>query len=167
MTAPCPLLHQIWDSPVGRLRLTVEDSALTHIDWIGDGEVITGNHPVLDRAVAALEAFFAGREPNLDFPMAPAGSDFQKAVWREMLKIPFGETRTYGDLAEKTGAVAQAVGGACGANPIPILVPCHRVTAANGKLGGFSGGQGSETKRILLAHEQQFRPQGLFSALDD
>jgi len=159
-------MKRTWDSPVGRLLLTVADDALVRIDWTVAAVTEDAAHPVLDHAIAALEVYFAGRPPVLDFRLRPDGSDFQKAVWRAMLGIPYGETRTYGDLAAEVDGIARAVGTACGANPIPILIPCHRVTAADGRLGGFSGGDGRDTKRRLLAREQQFRPHGLFSALD-
>ena len=90
--------------------------------------------------------------------MAPAGNPFYQDVWRLMREIPFGRTATYGDLARRLGSAAQPVGSACGANPIAILIPCHRVVAANG-FGGFSGGAGVESKRFLLHHEGALEPE--------
>jgi O-6-methylguanine DNA methyltransferase len=86
-------------------------------------------------------------------PGGPEGTAFQQRVWRALSAIPFGETRSYGELARELGSAARAVGGACGANPIPIIIPCHRVLAANRRLGGFSGGDGLSSKQQLLAHE--------------
>ena len=105
-------------------------------------------------AAQALGRMLAGRAPGKLPPLdLSAGTEFQQRVWREMLKITFGQTRSYGELAQATGnaKAVRAVGGACGANPIPVLVPCHRVLAANQKLGGFSGGL--EWKIKLLARE--------------
>ena len=108
---------------------------------------------LLVRAVAQLREYFAGTRRAFDLPLDPPGGTFQKAVCDAMLDIPFGETRTYGDLARALHVAPQPVGQACGGNPIPILIPCHRVVAADGKLGGFSGGRGVETKLALLRHE--------------
>jgi O-6-methylguanine DNA methyltransferase len=102
---------------------------------------------------SALQAVLAGSKPKKLPPLDPAGTTFQQAVWRELKKIPVGRTKSYGEIAKRIGKpkAVQAVGGACGANPIPVLVPCHRVLAANKKLGGFSGGL--DWKRKLLAAE--------------
>ena len=102
---------------------------------------------------AALKNIFAGRAAKSLPPLDPAGTEFQKRVWSALRKISFGKTRSYGEIAQAIGKprAVRAVGGACGANPIPILVPCHRVLAANKKLGGFSGGL--DWKRTLLARE--------------
>jgi len=102
---------------------------------------------------SALESILAGREPENFPPLAPSGTAFQQSVWRELKKIRFGQTKSYGEIAQRIGKpkAVRAVGGACGANPIPVLVPCHRVLAANKNLGGFSGGL--DWKRSLLARE--------------
>lgn len=102
-------------------------------------------------ALRQLQAYFAGKRPGFDLPL-DFGQDFQRRVRQAMAAIPFGETRTYGDLARDLGAPAQAIGQACGANPLPILIPCHRVLGAKG-LGGFSAPGGVETKVWLLRHE--------------
>ena len=142
------------DSPVGTLRLTARGGVLAHLTWCQTRESDSpGEAALLARAVGQLEAYFAGDLTVFDLPLAPAGSPFQRRVWEEMRRIPYGRTRTYGDLARRAGGVAQAVGQACGANPIPIIIPCHRVVAGGGKLGGFSGGQGAVSKRALLALE--------------
>lgn len=136
------------DSPYGRLTLTEEDGRITRLRWGGDGEDAT---PLLAEAARQLDAYFAGTRRAFDLPvrLSPGlGGD----VMRAMMAIPFGETRTYGDLAKALGAPAQAIGQACGANPVPIIVPCHRILGASG-LGGFSAPGGVETKVALLRHE--------------
>jgi len=140
-------------SPFGRLRLTVKNGAVTRLTWTGAAETPKTAHPLLSDTVQQLEEYFAGTRRDFDVPLAPAGSDFQKAVCRAISQIPFGQTRTYGDLARDLGVAAQPIGQGCGGNPIPILIPCHRVMAADGKLGGFSGGRGAESKLALLRHE--------------
>ncbi|HUE37368.1 MAG TPA: methylated-DNA--[protein]-cysteine S-methyltransferase [Candidatus Acidoferrum sp.] len=101
---------------------------------------------------AALKTFFAGREPKELPPLDLMGTEFQKNVWRAMLKIPYGRTKSYGEIAQAVGKpkAVRAVGGACGANSIPVLVPCHRVLAANKKIGGFSSGLGWKCKLLEL-----------------
>jgi methylated-DNA-[protein]-cysteine S-methyltransferase len=108
---------------------------------------------LLEHVAAQLAAYFAGTLKEFDLPLAPRGSAHEIAVWAELCRIPYGETITYGELARRIGTVARAVGGTCGANPIAIVIPCHRVTAASGALGGYSGGNGPDSKRRLLAHE--------------
>lgn len=139
------------DTPVGRLALTERDGALVAVSW-ADGPD-RSDSPLLEEAVRQLESYFAGARQVFDLPLAPAGSPFQQSVWREMSRIPFGRTMSYGELAARIGGIARAVGTACGANPIPVIIPCHRVVAAGKALGGFSGGKGATTKRLLLAHE--------------
>ena len=92
---------------------------------------------------------------SFNLPLAPGGSDFQKRVWAALCAIPPGETRSYADIARTIGSAPRAVGGANGANPIPLFIPCHRVIAADGSLGGYSGGDGPVTKRYLLDHESR------------
>ncbi len=100
-----------------------------------------------------LDAYFAGELTSFDLPVAPAGTPHQQKVWRAMQMIPFGGYATYGDLAASVESSARAVGTACGRNPIPIIIPCHRVLAAGGKIGGYSGSGGTATKRYLLSLE--------------
>jgi methylated-DNA-[protein]-cysteine S-methyltransferase len=145
------------DSPVGALTLVERDGAIVQLRW--GGPAGSDETALLRTAAAQLSGYFFCELKAFDLPLAPAGPDFHQAVWREMKAIPYGRTRTYGDLAAATGGSAQSVGTACGQNPIPIIVPCHRVVAANGKLGGFSGGTGVETKRALLALENAQPPQ--------
>ncbi len=149
------------ESPVGRLSITEADGALVCIAWsdyeAGDRTVDLGAQPgetpLLARAAEQLGEYFAGARRDFDLPLDPAGTPFQRRVWTEMARIPFGATESYGALAREVGSVARAVGGACGANPIPIVIPCHRVVGEGGALGGFSGGTGVETKIALLELE--------------
>ncbi len=143
------------DSPVGRLTITEADGAIVEIRW-GEGE---GGEktPLLAEAERQLEAYFAGRLSRFDLPLNPAGSAFDQRVWAAMSAIPYGQTRRYGELAMSVDSAPRAIGGACGRNPIPIVVPCHRVLASGG-LGGYSGGAGLPTKRLLLALEGGLAP---------
>lgn len=138
------------DSPVGPLTIVVENDAVVALDWVRPQR--DDDHPVLRAALDQLTAYFAGTRQVFDLPMAPHVSAFQKTFGQALCAIPYGETRTYGDLAKHMNRPAQAIGQACGANPIAILIPCHRVLAANG-LGGYSGAGGVETKVKLLQLE--------------
>jgi methylated-DNA-[protein]-cysteine S-methyltransferase len=137
------------DTPVGPLTLTEEAGTLTRLTW-ADGH--TDDTPLLNEAARQIAAYFAGDLRKFDLPLTVHGSDLQRRVCAAMLKIPFGETRTYGDLAKSLDAPAQSIGQACGGNPIPVIIPCHRILGAT-SLGGFSGGGGVETKVALLRHE--------------
>ena len=139
-----------FSSPLGPIRLVERDGAIVGLDWHGMG----GNEAtlLLARAGVQLAEYFAGEREVFDLPLRVEGSGFQRAVCDAMLAIPFGETRTYGEIAADLGASAQAVGNACGGNPIPVIIPCHRVLGAS-SLGGFSGAGGVETKVWLLRHE--------------
>lgn len=149
-----PLQALALDSPIGRLVVTGTAKAVTEVSW-SDAMVESpapGHSPVAE-AARQLGAYFQGRLRQFDIPMAPRGSVFQARVWGALSAIPYGETASYGDVARMIGSVARPVGMACGANPIPILIPCHRVIAANGRLTGYSGGDGITTKQLLLALE--------------
>jgi methylated-DNA-[protein]-cysteine S-methyltransferase len=137
------------ETPTGPVTLTERDGAITGLEWGGRE---TDHNDVLDQAAEQLAAYFEAAEYVFELPIHVSGSAFQKAVCRAMSAIPAGQTRTYGDIARDLGASPQAVGQACGGNPIPIIIPCHRVLGANG-LGGFSGAGGVETKVALLRHE--------------
>ncbi len=141
-------------SPLGPLLLAARDGALISLHFGAAEEPASDADPVLLEAERQLQAYFDRRLRRFDLPLRLDGSDFQRAVWQAMLRIPHGFTRNYGDLARETGAPARAVGTACGSNPVAIVVPCHRVVGADGKLTGHSGGQGVETKAWLLRHEQ-------------
>lgn len=139
------------DTPLGRIGLRERNGAIVRLFW--DGPPDGPQTPLLRRAADQIQEYFAGSRREFDLPLAPAGSDFQRAVCDLMRAIPFGETRSYGDLAKDLGVAPQPVGQACGGNPIPILIPCHRVLASDGGLGGFSAKGGVETKVKLLRHE--------------
>jgi len=142
------------ESPVGRLALEADGEMLIGVRWASIGERSRDNpSPVLKEAGRQLGRYFARRLKSFDLPLASRGTDFQKSVWKMMREIPFGETATYGGMAMALGSGPRAVGMACGHNPIPIIVPCHRVLGSGGKEGGYSGGQGLPTKRQLLAVE--------------
>jgi methylated-DNA-[protein]-cysteine S-methyltransferase len=147
------------DSPVGHLTITATAEAVVSIGW--GGEPSSGPNALLIEAQRQLEAYFAGRLTRFDLPLKPAGARFDQRVWEAMRQIPFGQTRTYGELAMAVGSAPRAIGGACGKNPIPIVTPCHRVLARGG-LGGYSGGAGLPTKTWLLDLEGATR-RGLFS----
>ena len=139
------------DSPLGPLTLVSEGGALTRLGWGRAAREDDSN--LLTRAAAELAAYFAGELRDFDLPVAPDGTGHDRKVWRAMQDIPRGETRSYGEIARAIGSAAQAVGNACGRNPIPIVIPCHRIVGANGTIGGYSGQGGAETKRFLLRLE--------------
>ncbi len=138
-------------SPLGPLTLAEARDCITRLDW--RAAVRTEETPLLREARRQLAAYFAGKLRAFDLPLALHGSPFQQSVWRAMQRIPYGETRSYGELAHETDSAPRAVGGACGSNPIAIIVPCHRVLAAGQRIGGYSGGKGVATKRRLLELE--------------
>ena len=141
------------DTPTGPVTLTEEDDAIVGVTWGKAASPGDEAGTLLEEAAGQLRDYFDGQRRTFQLPLQPRGTEFHRAVWREMLAIPYGHTKSYGDLAKATGAVARAVGAACGANPIPIFIPCHRVLAADRQLGGFSGGRGPETKAFLLTLE--------------
>ena len=167
-------------SPVGVLTLVADDDALVAIRWdvesdghepdahnpddakLGDDivHVEAGHHPVLDRAAAQLTEYFDGARTEFDLPLHPGGTAFQQQAWDALVRIPFGETISYGEQAVMLGDKnkSRAVGAANGRNPIPIVVPCHRVVGSNGKLTGFAGGL--TVKAWLLDHELRVRAAG-------
>lgn len=146
-------------SPIGDLTVTEEEGRIVSLDWGWVPAEWQQSTPLLERAVEQLNRYFDGEIDRFDLPLDPPGTAFQKKVWAEMLKIPAGETRSYGEIAKILGSAAQPVGSACGANPIPILIPCHRVVGAGGRLGGYSGNGGLETKIALLRLEKAL-PEG-------
>ena len=143
-------------TPVGRLWIASDGSALVGVRWVESDDPGEAEEDGVSRETARqLEGYFAGELTSFDVPLRfVGGSAFERQIWEAMRAIPFAETRTYGDLAAQTGGVARAVGGACGRNPIPIVVPCHRVVGAGGRMVGFSGGAGVETKMRLLDLER-------------
>lgn len=153
-----------YESPVGTLLLTGDGKSLTGL-WMDRKrpEGASEGHPVLDGTMRWLDAYFLGRKPEVSLPLNPEGTEFQKQVWEILLAIPYGQVRTYGDIAReiagrlgKEKMSAQAVGQAVGRNPVSILIPCHRVVGAKGQLTGYAGGL--EKKVWLLRHEGWLRP---------
>lgn len=149
------------DSPVGRLKLIASDKGLAAILWEDDNpnrirvRTYTENntHPMLEEAQRQLKEYFEGQRTSFSLPLDPVGTEFQKDVWNALSTIPYGETRSYGDIARQIGRekAIRAVGAANGRNPISIIVPCHRVIGASGDLTGFAGGL--EAKAALLSLE--------------
>ena len=156
-----PLYHATFDSPVGSLGLVASDTALVAVLWPEerDGRVRfahapePGSNPVLADTAAQLGEYFDGTRRHFDLPIDLRGTEFQQQVWRALGDIPYGETSTYGKQAAAIGRprAIRAVGSANGRNPLSIVLPCHRIVGADGKLTGFAGGL--DTKRWLLDHE--------------
>jgi methylated-DNA-[protein]-cysteine S-methyltransferase len=150
------------DSPIGPLRLVEHNGAVTAIEFSpfkdADGRPRgqqQDDHPVLVETARQLAAYFDRDLKEFDLPLAPEGSDFQKRVWEQLVAIGYGETASYGEVAHRLGmtnAASRAVGLANGRNPIPIVIPCHRVIGANGTLTGYAGGL--DRKQTLLSLEQ-------------
>jgi methylated-DNA-[protein]-cysteine S-methyltransferase len=167
------------DTPVGRLGIAERDGQIVRVSWSPSpdgeptpllaeaarqmaayfaGELTAFDLPldpggsVLAEAARQMAAYFAGELTAFDLPLDPGGSVLERGVFDAMRAIPYGQTRTYGDIASELGTYGQPVGQACGANPIPVIIPCHRVLSANG-LGGYSGAGGIETKIALLKLE--------------
>jgi len=145
------------DSPVGRLRVVATGEALARIDFLGGdpGRIDRAAKlpPMLAKTLRELADYFDGRRREFSVPLAPAGTAFQRDVWDSLLAIPFGATTSYGEIARRIGrpSAVRAVGAANGANPIPIIIPCHRVVGSDGSLTGYGGGL--DTKRLLLELE--------------
>jgi len=138
-----PVYKLTMDSPVGHLTLCGTDAALTGLSFgVEKSDVADAPAPFLERAAGELTEYFAKKRRTFDLPLAPEGTKFQKKVWAALCAIPFGETRTYGQIAAALGnpKAARAVGMACNRNPIGIIVPCHRVVGADGALTGYAGG---------------------------
>ncbi len=141
-------------SPVGNLTVFEQSGAVTLLTWaVGTRLRSPRPTPLLAEVRDQLAAYFDGRLTSFDLPLAPDGTPFQQKVWHGLCDIPFGATESYGALARRLDSGARAVGTACGANPIPIIIPCHRVLGADGKLHGYSGRGGLATKARLLALE--------------
>jgi len=149
------------NSPIGKLLIAGDDSAVRLISFPNRTEVepgwIAASTGVLDNAARQLREYFDGRRVEFDLPLAPEGTAFQRDVWQKLCEIPYGSTISYGELARRVGnpKASRAVGAANGQNPIPIVIPCHRVIGSNGKLTGFGGGL--PIKEQLLALEARQR----------
>ncbi len=151
------MFYAQYQSPVGPLTLVSNGTALTGLRF-GTSAEPGMPLPLFEDVFAWLDAYFSGRDPGPAPALAPAGTAFQQRVWRQLLAVPFGETASYGAVAETVGCrSARAVGQAVHANPIPILIPCHRIIGADGSLTGFAGGL--DVKRRLLALEGSLAPR--------
>lgn len=148
------------DTPIGTLLIAGDDAALHRITFPQRGRAAKpepewqeSQRGPVGEAMRQIREYFAGTRAEFDLPLAPAGTPFQRSVWRQLQQIPYGETISYGELARRVGnpKASRAVGSANGANPLPIVIPCHRVIASDGTLGGFGGGR--PTKQTLLALE--------------
>ncbi|RXZ32358.1 methylated-DNA--[protein]-cysteine S-methyltransferase [Oxalobacteraceae bacterium CAVE-383] len=158
-----PHAYKVMDSPAGKLTLVAKDEKLSAILWENDkpnrvklGALHEDNdHPVLLETERQLNEYFAGKRNRFELELEFTGTAFQKKVWQALLTIPFGETRSYGDIARQIGNMkaVRAVGAANGRNPISIVAPCHRVIGASGDLTGFAGGLG--VKKLLLGLESR------------
>jgi methylated-DNA-[protein]-cysteine S-methyltransferase len=155
------IYYHWFNSPIGEILLTANDRALTHLalkdqkyfpqqtsEWQAKSDLA-----VIQQAIAQLDEYFQHQRQTFDLPLEPQGTDFQRQVWQQLCQIPFGQTWSYGELAQAIGQpnASRAVGAANGRNPISIIVPCHRVIASNGKLTGYAGGV--DRKQWLLKHE--------------
>lgn len=148
------------ESPLGRLEITARGSAIVGLDIARDDTLANDGEPeksspVLEKARAQLTEYFAGTRRRFAIATSLEGTEFQQSVWATLTEIPFGDVMSYGDVGHRTGraTAGRAVGGAVGANPIPIIIPCHRVLASDGRITGYSGGNGIPTKVWLLDHE--------------
>lgn len=154
------ILYSHIESPLGRLLVVGDDQSLTglymprHKGWRGPDDAWQQSDATFSLVRAQLAEYFAGERQQFDLPLKPKGTPFQQQVWQELVRIPFGSTITYAELARRVGkpSASRAVGNANGRNPISIIVPCHRVIGASGKLAGYAGG--IEKKKWLLAWEQ-------------
>jgi methylated-DNA-[protein]-cysteine S-methyltransferase len=154
---PC----RVVDSPIGPLGLIASDAGLRAVLFDGDRIRAEGRSSVLTQAVRQLEAYFDGELLTFDLPLELEGTDFQRRCWLALGSIPYGQTVSYGEQARRLGLgsdAARAVGAANGRNPLPIVLPCHRVIGADGSLTGFGGGL--HVKRFLLEHEGTLLPLG-------
>lgn len=143
-------------SPLGPLTIVEDDGAIVALDWGWSRN--TEETGLLALARDQLIEYFDGTRRDFTLPLVPAGTAFQKSVWMQMVRIPYGSTDSYAGLARALDSSARAVGTACGANPIPVFIPCHRVIGTGGRIAGYSGGAGVATKRYLLQHEGAIAP---------
>lgn len=141
------------DSPIGGLRLSSDGTALTGIDFDAEAEGLRTADPVLDLAERQLNEYFAGERTDFDLPLAAHGTEFQRRVWEELIKVPYGRTASYGDISHRLGLDwrgPRAVGTANNRNPIPIVIPCHRIIGADGSMVGYGGGLDRKVQLLTL-----------------
>lgn len=161
--------YEFLETPIGRLLLVADEHGLRHIDFPNkdqEARIEPGwrrGRRFLESAIGQLEAYFDGDLRAFDLALAADGTPFRKKIWDELVRIPYGETVSYGELARRVHRpnASRAVGAANGANPLPIVVPCHRVIGSDGKLTGFGGGL--PVKQWLLEHERRHAPRAAFA----
>ena len=151
------MFNAVIDAPFGKVGIRLEGEAVREIVYLPESmQNVAPDTPLARQAVEQIERYFSEASATFELPLAPVGTAFQRRVWQAICKIPPGAVVTYGQLARQLGSVPRAVGQACGSNPLPIVIPCHRVVAASG-LGGFAHHAGdnffTDVKRWLLAHE--------------
>ncbi len=178
MLATEPLFAEWYETPLGDMVAAADDTHLCFLEFRDAAgrektlsslerrsrrPVVCGRNRLIDQIRTELQEYFSGKAASFSTPLAPEGSEFEKNVWAELLKVPLGETCSYGDIARVVGGMetVRAVGKANGANPIAIVIPCHRCIGADGSLTGYGGGLWR--KKWLLRHEGQMRPVGLFA----
>ncbi|MGK6354212.1 methylated-DNA--[protein]-cysteine S-methyltransferase [Sphingomonas sp. DT-207] len=142
-------------TPVGPIRITGDESRITAVHIGDEGPLSRASAVAVRDAVEQLELWFAGERQSFDLPLAPTGTDRGETLRQGLIEVPYGDTLSYGELAQRLGSSARAIGQLCARNPFPIIVPCHRVLGAGGKLGFYSGGEGPRTKFWLLEHERR------------
>ena len=144
---------QTIQTPIGSLTVFADQKSIKELRFVDAGQ--SNPSELTEMAISQLKEYFDGQRKNFDLPLAAEGTEFQKAVWKEISKLEFGEITSYGQIAKNIGKpkAARAVGGAVGANPLAIIVPCHRVMGTSGAITGYSGGQGISTKLQLLKLE--------------
>lgn len=144
-----------FSSPIGPLTLVQDGEDITRLLWQSPGN---GKGSLeLFRAKEQINNYFKGTRKNFSLSLRPYGTKFQNRVWSVLMAIPYGKVKTYGEVARKLKTSPRAIGNACGQNPIPLIIPCHRVVGASGSLTGYSGGDGLKTKAFLLEHENSQR----------
>lgn len=146
-------MKKVKNTKIGKIGITEKDGFISELNFFEEGASDRGSSPLLDEAFRQVDEYLAGRRRDFDLPLKPEGTEFQKKVWNALLRIEYGKTASYKDVAEMAGSPKgfRAVGGANRVNPIPLIIPCHRCIAADGSLGGFSSGL--DLKRTLLAIE--------------
>ncbi len=157
VTSYTPLVPSlIAPSPIGPLTITSNGKVITEVRFGKHTKETTTKDKILKQCKKELQQYFSEKWTTFTVPVAPEGTDFQKKIWKQMLRVPFGKTISYGELAKHAGRpkAIRAAASACGKNPIVILIPCHRIIASNGTLGGYSGGV--RIKKWLLEHEERW-----------
>ncbi|MBC2776290.1 methylated-DNA--[protein]-cysteine S-methyltransferase [Parasphingopyxis sp. GrpM-11] len=141
-------------SPIGAIAISAGAEAIEQVRLLAaDADPEAADHPLLDEAARQIGAYFAGRLTRFDLPLAPCSTQRGEELRAAIIAVPYGETQSYGELARRASSGPRAIGQACRRNPLPLIVPCHRVIASGGTIGYYSGGSGIDTKAALLNHE--------------